>query len=90
MQEIKPSAFHEITKEIELVLLNNKKLLEKWNNLTDIQRNEWLCWITMSKKDKTRLNRLKRMQSEIVYGAKKPCCWPGCPHRNPNRAEFFS
>ena len=22
-------------------------------------------------------------------GEKRPCCWPGCPHRRPSAAKYF-
>jgi hypothetical protein len=61
----------------------------KWNKLTNIQRNEWICWITIPKQEKTRVEHLKRMQIDIMKGVKSPCCWPGCPHRNLNSAKWF-
>jgi len=89
MKEIKQSAFHKVTDKIEKLLNSNSELLEKWNSLTDIQRNEWICWITIPKQEKTRVENLERMQAEIMEGGKSPCCWPGCPHRNPNSAKWF-
>lgn len=88
-QEIQSSAFHELTKEIKEILLSKDDLLKKWNSLTPIQRNEWICWITMPKKQETKDEHLKRFQEEISNGKKRPCCWPGCPHRNQNSKKYF-
>lgn len=86
---VEETAFHPIPQEIEKILLSNSLLLEKWNNLTPIARNEWICWITIPKKEETKQERLKRFIDDVSNGQKRPCCWPGCPHRNPNNAKWF-
>lgn len=68
---------------------SNADLLVKWENLTPIQRNEWICWVTMAKKEETRNKRISRMVEELKEGARQPCCWPGCPHRKPNAKKWF-
>ncbi len=88
-QRIEESAFHPIPENLKNILLENSELLEKWNALTPIARNEWICWITIPKQEKTKQERLKRLQEDILSGQKRPCCWPGCPHRNPNNAKWF-
>ena len=88
-KEIQASAYHEIPKEIEEVLLANDNLLDKWNALTPLARNEWICWTTMPKKEETREEHLKRLQEDILAGKKRPCCWPGCPHRRESAKKWF-
>lgn len=88
-QIIEESAFHPIPENLKNILLENSELLEKWNALTPIARNEWICWITIPKQEKTKQERLKRLQEDILSGQKRPCCWPGCPHRNTNNAKWF-
>lgn len=80
---------HTITEDISQALEDNSTVLAKWNQLTPIQRNEWICWITIVKKSETRLNHIQRMLEEIQAGHKTPCCWPGCPHRNPKAQKWF-
>ena len=86
---VETSAFHELTKEIREILISNKEILEKWNSFTDIQRNEWVCYTTMPKKEETKLSRLKRLEKDILKGKKTPCCWPGCPHRRESAKKWF-
>ena len=50
-------------------------------SLTPLARNEWICWTISAKRADTRAKRLARLQEEIAGGKKRPCCWPGCPHR---------
>lgn len=80
---------HEIPEDMAQVLTADLDLLERWNNLTPIQRNEWICWVTIVKTAETRAEHIQRMIEEIHEGKKKPCCWPGCPHRNPNAQKWF-
>ncbi len=89
-EEIKrESAYHEITKEIQDLLNHNTKLLELWNSLTPTQRNEWICYTIMPKKQETKDKRLERLQEDMLKGKKTPCCWPGCPHRRESAKKWF-
>ena len=76
-----PTAFHEIPKDIEKALRSDEELLNKWNTITLLARNEWICWITIVKKDETRQEHIVRMKEDLLKGKKRPCCWAGCPHR---------
>lgn len=87
--KIKSGLIHRIPKELKSLLLSNKQLLLKWNNLTPIARNEWICWVTIVKKQDTKMNHLKRLEEEIMKDVKRPCCWAGCPHRNENSRKYF-
>lgn len=80
---------HEAPDDIEKVLKADTDILERWNNLTPIQRNEWICWVTIVKKAETRSEHIHRMTEELKEGKRKPCCWPGCPHRRPSAQKWF-
>lgn len=79
---------HELPKEIEKALSANE-LGEIWNKLTPIQRNEFICWVTMAKKEETQQKRLGIMIENLQEGKKNPCCWPGCPHRRESAKKWF-
>jgi len=81
---------HEVPEDIEKALSANEEILERWNNLTTIQRNEWICWVTIVKKNETRIEHVHRMIDELKDGKRKPCCWPGCPHRRPSAQKWFN
>ena len=85
-----PGIYHELTADIKKAIKLNKAIIDKWNNLTPIQRNEWICWITIVKKAETRREHIQRMMEELQDGKRQPCCWPGCPHRKPNAQKWFS
>jgi len=72
---------HEVPGDLKKALVSNPDVLEKWNNLTPLARNEWICWITSAKKPETRMRRIERACSNLLAGIRRPCCWPGCPHR---------
>lgn len=80
---------HTIPKDLKEVLLGGPKLLELWNGLTPLARNEWICWVTIVKKAETRLEHIRRLREDLLGGKRRPCCWPGCPHRRPSAAKWF-
>jgi hypothetical protein len=80
---------HEVPADLRAILTSDADLLDKWNDLTAIQRNEWICWVTIVKKAETRADHLRRMCSELGAGERQPCCWPGCPHRRPKAKKRF-
>lgn len=87
--KISNGILHEVPSDIEKVLTTNKELLTKWESLTPIQRNEWICWVTIVKKQETRNEHISRMIVELNEGKRQPCCWPGCPHRRPAAKKWF-
>ena len=88
-KEIATGVAHEAPTDVKEALISDSEVLAKWNNLTPIQRNEWICWITIVKKSETRVEHIGRMVAEIKEGKRQPCCWPGCPHRRPKAKKWF-
>lgn len=82
-------SIHKIPADLKAILTSNSKVYEKWESLTPLARNEWICWVTMVKKLETRKEHLGRLCIDILQGKKRPCCWPGCPHRRPNAKKWF-
>lgn len=78
---ISAGVVHQVPADLRKVLLASKKAREAWEDNTPIGRNEWICWIQDAKKDDTRKRRVERTRSELIEGKRRPCCWPGCPHR---------
>jgi uncharacterized protein YdeI (YjbR/CyaY-like superfamily) len=89
IKTIASGVLHEVPDDMEKALKANAGIVEKWNALTPIQRNEWICWVTIVKKAETRAEHIQRMTEELQEGKKKPCCWPGCPHRRPSAQKWF-
>ena len=80
---------HEVSDDLKKKLLAKPDLLEKWNSLTPLARNEWICWVTIVKKDETRKEHLVRLCEDLLKDKKRPCCWPGCPHRRQKAQKWF-
>lgn len=72
---------HRVPADLRRALLANSKVRELWNGLTPLARNEWICWVTIVKKPETRKEHVKRLGEDLQKGKRRPCCWPGCPHR---------
>ncbi len=87
--EIATGVVHEVPEDIQKVLISNADLLSKWNKLTPLVRNEWICWVTIVKAAETRKVHIERLSKEIMEGKKRPCCWPGCPHRRERAKKWF-
>ena len=88
-KKIADGVVHDVPNDMEKALTSNEQILASWNNLTPIQRNEWICWVTIVKKPETRVEHIDRMVKELKDGKRQPCCWPGCPHRRPNAKKWF-
>lgn len=86
---IEEGVVHTVPDDLKKVLHSRPELLEKWNKLTPLARNEWICWTTIVKQEATREKHIERLQEDIIAGKKRPCCWPGCPHRRPNAQKWF-
>ncbi len=80
-QPILAGTVHIVPKDLKTAIASNNTILTKWNNLTPLARNEWICWVTFVKQEKTRANHIKRVINELKQGKRRPCCWIGCIHR---------
>lgn len=81
---------HAMPSDLRAVLDGNEQLDEKWTDLTPLARNEWICWMTSGKKQETRDKRLARLQEDLLDGKRRPCCWPGCPHRRESARKWVA
>lgn len=80
--ELAGGVVHDMFEELEQELNSNDKARETWDDITPLARNEWICWMTDAKKVETREKRLKWGMESLSEGKRRPCCWPGCPHRD--------
>ena len=75
---------HKLPKDLEKALIKNAPSRAAWNDITPLARNEFICWVECAKLIETRDRRVKRTYTEIAQGKRRPCCWPGCIHREKN------
>jgi len=80
-KEISNGTVHKVPEDLKKALTADKAALEKWETLTPLARNEWICWTISPKKEETRRDHVKRVVSELKDGMRRPCCWIGCIHR---------
>lgn len=85
--ELLGGVVHEVPKDMESAMKADREIIQRWNHLTPIQRNEWICWVTLVKRPETREGHIHRMTEELKEGKRQPCCWPGCPHRKTYRGQ---
>lgn len=78
---ISSGVVHNLPADLRLALSRDAKALALWEGLTPLARNEWICWVTFVKQEKTRNEHVKRTVSELKEGMRRPCCWIGCIHR---------
>ncbi len=83
-KEIVAGFMHTMPKDVKSMLMLNPQISEIWSGLTPLARNEWICWVTIVKKQETRKEHIERLKADLLNGKRRPCCWPGCPHRRPN------
>lgn len=72
---------HQAAEDLQLLIGSDPRLLELWQNLTPIGRNEFICWVDDAKRPETRQRRIERTCGELLEGKSRPCCWAGCVHR---------
>ena len=78
---ISAGTVHKIPGDLRQMLLKDNKACERWESLTPLARNEWICWITFVKKAETRDEHVTRTVKQLKEGKRRPCCWIGCIHR---------
>ena len=72
---------HPLPDDLRDALAASGSALEAWLDITPLARNEFICWVEDAKQQVTRERRIRRTQEELEEGKRRPCCWPGCAHR---------
>lgn len=82
MTKVSSGVVHKVPADLRTVLTSSPKVLNAWNDLTPLARNEFICWAVSVKKAETRADHVRRIKEDMLKGKRRPCCWPGCPHRS--------
>ena len=80
-QKLSSGVVHTVPADLQEALIADPEARAKWEDITPLARNEWICWTISVKKPETRKQHVERVCSELKEGMRRPCCWPGCPHR---------
>ena len=75
---------HELPEDLRDELVAHPTALAAWHDITPLARNEFICWVEDAKQAPTRARRIRRTREELDDGMRRPCCWPGCAHRERN------
>ncbi|MGW4635378.1 YdeI/OmpD-associated family protein [Nocardia sp. NPDC004415] len=80
-QRVPGGVVHELPADLRAALSGSAVALATWRDITPLARNEFICWVEDAKQAATRERRIRRTQEELEEGMRRPCCWPGCAHR---------
>ena len=80
-QKLSGGLVHELPNDLIEALTATNEITKLWEDITQIARNEFICWVEDAKQAKTRARRIKRTVEELEEGQRRPCCWVGCIHR---------
>jgi hypothetical protein len=72
---------HKMPSDLKAMLDTNPVVCDRWNDITPLARNEFICWVTDAKKPETRARRIGIALDKLKRGERRPCCWIGCTHR---------
>ena len=72
---------HPLPGDLRRTLLSSATARAAWTDITPLARNEFICWVEDAKQPVTRERRIRRTREELEEGMRRPCCWPGCAHR---------
>ncbi|MDI1282521.1 YdeI/OmpD-associated family protein [Brevundimonas sp.] len=78
---ISAGVVHALPGDLRARLVADPAARAAWEDITPLARNEWICWIESVKRPETRRQHVERAGSDLKAGQRRPCCWPGCPHR---------
>lgn len=80
-QKLATGMVHGMPTDLRKAIGSDAIAKDVWADITPLARNEWICWVTSAKKDETRKRRITVGLDKMRKGMRRPCCWPGCPHR---------
>jgi hypothetical protein len=80
-QRVPGGVVHKLPADLREALIASPTALDAWRDITSLARNEFICWVEDAKQELTRERRIRRTQEELEEGQRRPCCWPGCRHR---------
>lgn len=69
-KKISAGTVHRLPLDLREALVSDPAALTKWEDITPLARNEWICWVTFVKTDETRKEHVKRVVSELKEGVR--------------------
>lgn len=81
MKKVSSGVVHKLPADLKKAISSSKIVFERWEDITPLARNEFICWIEDAKQEDTRKKRINRACEDLMNGKRRPCCWSGCKHR---------
>ena len=81
LKRVPGGVVHRLPEDLRDALIASSTALVAWRDITPLARNEFICWVEDAKQKMTRKLRIRRTREELEEGQRRPCCWPGCKHR---------
>lgn len=81
VEQLLGGVVHDLPDDLAAELGSSPAARSAWQDITPLARNEFICWVEDAKKPETRERRIRRTREELEEGMRRPCCWPGCSHR---------
>jgi len=81
-KEIGTGVVHKVPADLRKALISSPEARVAWEDISPLARNEWICWVESAKKIETRNRQIRIAKENLSAGKRRPCCWPGCPHRS--------
>ena len=79
--ELAGGTVHALPHDLREAISADSAARATWVDITPLARNEFICWVTSAKAQATRERRMAVAIDKLAGGQRRPCCWPGCPHR---------
>ena len=87
LEDVPGGVVHPLPADLRQALLGNRTALAAWQDITPLGRNEFICWVEDAKQEQTRQRRISVAEDKLQRGERRPCCWPGCKHRERNGTQ---
>ena len=95
IKKISAGVVHELPPDLKKVLIADPKALAKWEDITPLARNEWICWTISVKQLKTRREHvegfvvnLKKEFADRAVGQAAPTT-KNQKYKNKKRANYL-
>ena len=85
--KISSGTVHKLPADLRAMIAAHPDMYDRWEDITPLARNEFICWITSAMKAETRTRRIDIARDKLAKGERRPCCWVGCIHR-PGKKPF--
>ncbi len=82
LEDVPGGVVHPLPADLHQMLMGDSTALAAWQDITALARNEFICWVEDARQEQTRRRRISIAEDKLLRGERRPCCWPGCKHRD--------